>query len=240
MARVWKIQVASGSNPAQNDPMQPFRLGTMIPFKTWPVVVALSALATANASAAAVESWLAGRFHAAANVGPSFVESTHLVGYDDYESGRIKFDPGARLDASLSFEVIEHLSVGFETGFIFNFTTLQGVGVWTSDAGLYQTPFLGTLTYQIPTGTRLRPFIGAGFGGVQTTLVDYDFVDKSDDDLGLAWQGTIGCRYELSSAIALGLAYQYLGTTDRKFDQLEAKIDGTRTHSVTLSLAIRF
>ncbi len=219
--------------------MQPLRLRPIC-FQVSPVIFALCTLATANAPAAPLESRLAGRLHVAASLGPSFIESTHLIGYDDYESGRIKFDPGARLDASINFDVIDHLSVGFESGFIFNFTTLQGVGSWRSDAGLYQTPFLGTITYQIPTGTRLRPFIGAAFGGVETTLVDYDFLDESDDDLGLAWQGTAGCRYELSEAIALGLAYQYLGTTDRKFDRLEAKIDGTRTHSVTLSLSIRF
>lgn len=234
-----KNGVANHFRSAHNDAMNLFR-AQLTGWQARLVILALGPLATAAASGATMESRLAGRFHLAANVGPSFVESTHLTGYDDYESGRIRFDPGARLDASINFDVIDHLSIGFESGFIFNFTTLQGVGSWRSDAGLYQTPFLGTITYQIPTGTRLRPFIGVAFGGVETTLVDYDFLDASDDDLGLAWQGTAGCRYELSEAIALGLAYQYLGTTDRKFDQLEAKIDGTRTHSVTLSLSIRF
>lgn len=76
-------------------------------------------------------------------------------------------------------------------------------------------------------------------GGVSTTLTDYDFVSgESDDAFGLAWQATAGCRYELIQGMDLGLAYKYLGTTDRTFNRLEVRLDGTQTHSVRVSFSM--
>lgn len=57
---------------------------------------------------------------------------------------------------------------------------------------------------------------------------------------GLAWQATAGCRYELTQGMDLGLAYKYLGTTERTIERLEVRLDGTHTHSVLVSFSMKF
>ncbi len=204
-------------------------------------ILALAALCFTSVESPAADRSVDERFHWGVDLGSSFVRSTHLVGYDDYESGRIKFDPGVRLDLAVGYDLIGTLAVGFETGFVGNQTELLTVGGWTTDAGLYQVPLLGTVTWRIPTGTKLHPFVGAAVGGVDTILIDYDFFSgSSDDDLGLAWQATAGCRYELSPRMELGIAYKYLGATERRFPELEAKLGSTHTHSITASFLMRF
>lgn len=190
---------------------------------------------------AAMASALSGRIYFSAGLGPSFLQDTHLTGYDDYESGSIQFDPGVRLDVALGYRFWRGFSVEAETGFLFNLTQLRGVGVWSADAGLYQEPLLLNVRWEARNWGRWRPFIGVGGGGVVTTLEDYDRSgENSDSDVGWAWQAMAGCRYALTESMDLGLTYKYLGTTDRMFEELEARIGGTDSHAVQVSLQLRF
>jgi opacity protein-like surface antigen len=197
---------------------------------------------TAMSSAAPAKGTaLADRFYFLAGLGPSFLEDTHLTGYDDYESGSIQFDPGVRLDLALGYRFWRGFSVEAETGFLFNLTQLRGVGLWSADAGLYQEPLLVSVRWEARNWGRWRPFLGLGGGGVISTLEDYDWAGgTSDSDVGWAWQGMAGCGYALTESLELGLTYKYLGTTERMFERLEARIDGTHSHAVQVMLRMRF
>ena len=73
--------------------------------------------------------------------------------------------------------------------------------------------------YDINTGTRLTPYIGAGVGvavvngklsGDGTTLYN-------SSDTQFAYQGIAGVSYALTGNLALTADYRYLGTTDTTF-----------------------
>ena len=129
-----------------------------------------------------------------------------------------------------------------ETGILVNYTDSIGSnGGGSYELFFYQIPVLANVVCRIPNRSRFKPFIGAGVGGVDTHLEDNSYFSyRSDSDFGLAWQGVAGVRYQLGSKWELGLIYKYLGTTDRSFDAFNAKMDGTQTHSVSVSVLFKF
>lgn len=209
----------------------------------WRCCSKIAALLAGLASAAcAQEEGLARKFYFTANLGASMPGETTVKSTDLFiESGKIKFDTGVRLDVGFGYYITDWLSVELDSGILINFTHLKDDFDESGDLGFYQIPVLANLIYHIPTRSRFRPFVGAGIGGVQSQLVDYDlFSGGSDSDFGLAWQALAGCRYQLSSKVDLGIAYKYLATTDRTFDSFGLKMKGTHTHSLTASVLLKF
>ena len=75
---------------------------------------------------------------------------------------------------------------------------------------------MANVYYDIDTGTRITPYIGAGVGAVD--LVAHlsqrgtDLVN--DSGTGFGYQGLIGASYKINDALSLKADYRYLGTTD--------------------------
>lgn len=205
-----------------------------------PAVAAL--LASLASPACAQDQGLARKFYFTANLGASMPGDTTVKSSDlPIESGTIKFGPGMRLDVGFGYDITDRLSAELDTGILIS--PVHGDDDAAAGNFTYnQIPILANLIYHIPTRSRFRPFFGAGFGGVESQLVDYDFLSSggSGSDFGLAWQALAGCRYQLSSRVDLGVAYKYLGTTDRTFDSLGLKMNGTHTHSLTASVLLKF
>ena len=204
-----------------------------------PRILALLLLSSTCALAEEQES--AGKFYFTANLGGSVAQDTTIKSTDAFiTSGTIQFSAGGRLDVGFGYYITDWLSAELETGFLINLTKLEDE-LSSGDVAYYQIPILANLIYHIPTRSRFHPFIGAGFGGVESQLVNNDWISgRSADDFGLAWQGMAGCRYQLSSKIDLGVAYKYLGTSDRTFDSFVITMKGTQTHSSTASFSMKF
>jgi len=147
------------------------------------------------------EEAMAGKFYFSASLGSTFIQDTTLKSTDLFlTGGRVQFTPGGQFDFGFGYHITDWLAAEVESGIAINFTDSIGDnGSSGSGLGFYQIPILANVVCHIPTGSRFKPFIGAGVGGVETRLEDYDlFYGESADDFGLAWQGFAGVRYQIS------------------------------------------
>lgn len=205
--------------------------------KTTLLIIALAGLCwtpRAFSSDAAPE---AGHFYLAADGGIAWLEN---VGFSHGgDSGTFHFDPGFRLDVAGGYQFTPWLGVELETGVTWNHVQTFTADLFEEDSlELLQMPILANATFRIPTQSRLKPFLGAGIGGVYTSLESWDIFgsDLGGEDFRFGFHGFAGLRYQISSKIELGLAYRFLGTTDHSLENME----GTRSHSAVISFAIRF
>jgi opacity protein-like surface antigen len=145
--------------------------------------------------------------------------------------------------------------------------TLHGKGGWTVDAAvgrsfgngfrtdaelLYseadaktgQTGKMKTLAglmnayYDFTTGTKFRPFVGAGVGLGQVKL---DGAPYHGDDTGFAYQLTTGIAYPITDRLNAQVAYRYLGVNDVKVGSELAHIRGDyHDQAVTVGVSYKF
>jgi len=113
----------------------------------------------------------------------------------------------------------------------------------TGDVRVYS--LMADAIYNVPTGTKFTPYIGAGagvawvkgnnIGTMLTTSVD-------DNDTVFAYQGIAGVEYDVTSNLKADLAYRYFRTADTSFTSAAATtIDGDyENHSITLGLRYVF
>lgn len=92
--------------------------------------------------------------------------------------------------------------------------------------------------YDFSTGTRLKPFIGAGVGVGQVKL---DGELSEDDDTGFAYQLQTGVAYPINDRLSAQVAYRYLGVNDVEIGSGASSIDGDyHEQAVTVGLSYKF
>jgi len=218
-----------------------FTLSNLILFTGW--VLALPFTGSAQ------EQNIAKRFYFGFDSGATWQQPI-TVKEKDSLSGSItrekaRFDTGLRLDVAGGYQFTDCLAAKLEGGLIFNAVRgNSGNTRFNSEVDdVLHVPFFLNLVGRVPTHTRLKPFIGAGVGGMYTSLesVGYYFSTSTvDTDLVFAYQGSAGLRYEISRKVELGLAYKYTGTLGHTFDRLSTTTSGDQVHSVLASVLIRW
>jgi opacity protein-like surface antigen len=189
------------------------------------------------------------RFYVNADVGGSLLQNLKIKNF----AANISFEPGARGDFSVGYNIIGPMAVEFETGSIWN--SLDGPNRQALFPGcdrvdLFQVPFLGNLVFRVPLQCGLTPYIGAGLGGVASTLEvrfprDQGFRHhESDTDFTFAYQGMAGLKYAFASNMEVDVGYKFLGTLDHSwFDTNPFLITQTRptySHSILASFTYKF
>lgn len=164
---------------------------------------------------------------------------------------KFKMDPGFRFDLVGGYNISEAFALELEAGVLFNAVDairVSGSVDGSSGSGevdlddldldmyLWQFPILINGVYTFQTGSKFKPFLGVGVGGI-FTVMDGDETG-SECDFTFAYQGMAGLNYELSEWVDLGLTYKFLGTLDQEFDDVET--DPILSHSFLLSLTWRF
>ncbi|MDR3326203.1 MAG: outer membrane beta-barrel protein [Rhodospirillaceae bacterium] len=104
-------------------------------------------------------------------------------------------------------------------------------GSLTSTSGMFN------LIYNIPIGSKLRPFIGAGIGTVH--IVDKMntnvFGKYNSSDNSMAYQGILGVSYQATPRIKLNTNYRYLATTKKVlrfgFNNKENRLSYNKSYS---------
>jgi opacity protein-like surface antigen len=166
----------------------------------------------------------------------------------DYRIGKPKFstDVGLRLDLDVGYRFNESWSVELELGMIYNSLkememTITEDGVAETlktgdlDTSLYQFPLLASIVYTLPLEGNLKPYLGAGAGGV---LVMLEGDGVSESDVVFAWQVMAGVDYEINEKWSAGLAYKLLGTGGCDWNGVES--DSFMTHSIVASVNFKF
>ena len=179
----------------------------------------------------------ASRFYLTADPAISWTESASFtVGTG---TGEFRFYPGPRLDVGLGYKLTSWLAFELEAGAAYNpVHTVEPDGSENNSLRLVQRFAMPNAVLQVPLGHRIHVFAGAGCGGVFTSIQRW--FEPSDElsgsDIVFGYQGFAGCRYDFDSRIAVGAAYRLLQTDDHSFDHL----GGLRTHSLSLSLSVKF
>ena len=92
--------------------------------------------------------------------------------------------------------------------------------------------------YDFDTGTRLKPFVGAGVGMGQ---VKFDGGAIRNDDTGLAYQLLTGVAYPITDKLSAQVGYRYLSVNDVKVGSSAQAIRGDyHDQAVTFGLTYRF
>jgi opacity protein-like surface antigen len=157
-----------------------------------------------------------------------------------------KFNPGIRVDLSARCRFTDSLSLGLETGFIYDsvdkrersltiFGTPLTQQASVSNEGIYEVPILADMVYRFPTTGRLKPYVGVGLGGAVTIL---DVPEPTQSDFTFAYQGVAGVSVDIAEQWDMGLGYKFLGTLDHDLGIF--KTDPTYTHCVFVSWTYRY
>ncbi len=157
---------------------------------------------------------------------------------------KITFDPGVRFGISGGYRFNESVALELETGLVYNSVDKDG-GVPLSSFGVnadwYQVPVLGNVIYHIPFGDKFQGFIGAGAGGVVSTInVEAGPFSTDDSDITFGYQILAGVMYAINDRMDVGLGYKFLGTADHDFDTFVFLNDSTQTHSLLATFNVRF
>ena len=181
------------------------------------------------------------------------------------QSGNLSFDPGFALYGGFRESFSEWLAAEVQGGFLYNGIdemNLGGGASWTPDASLLQVPIMANLVVQIPTGTSLVPYAGAGAGAMVNWLEIDDLlptgdggsttVNHSSTEINFAYQVFAGLRYDLGSSGSISLAYHLIGCDSPQWSLDSNSADSTATkvakleardmliHSLTVGFHLAF
>jgi len=159
------------------------------------------------------------------------------------------FNPGARLDVAVGYNLNENYSIEIAPGFMWNSVdTLDGYSLGNESIDLESIPVLINIKYRINTGTKFTPYLGGGIGA-DVTIFDGEVSGRSlnDSSAAFAFQLQAGVRYALSQHASVGLGYKFLGTSDQNYslDLGHAVVDrvtlnGIYIHSIMLDCSWSF
>ena len=184
-------------------------------------------------------------FYVGADVGGTIAESVSLKEFPGTSpGGDVKFHPGARLSLNGGYRFNNWLSLGAETGYMFN--TVKG-----ADIALSQTPFLGNVEFRIPNESPLEPFFGGGPGfSVTVITLDDDSLNGGTDvdgnaaDAVFAWQAYGGVRYKINEKMSVGILYKYFEADASSWDvggtAQDIRFGRARVHSFSASFQMNF
>jgi opacity protein-like surface antigen len=92
--------------------------------------------------------------------------------------------------------------------------------------------------YDFDTGTKLKPFVGAGVGIGQVKL---DGGAIRDDDTGLAYQLLTGVAYPITDKLSAQVGYRYLGVNDVRIGSGAQGIRGDyHDQAITFGVTYKF
>jgi opacity protein-like surface antigen len=152
-------------------------------------------------------------------------------------SGDLKLDTGFRFSAGVGYNFNKNWGVEFDTGWVWNSIDKIKIGSFSQsfdDSSFSHLPFIVNAVYRYQFGAKYETYIGAGIGGVYSSLtIDDQGVDDDDGDVVFAWQAIAGVRYLISETMSVGVGYKYLGTTEGKYDieGSSIKIDSVHNHT---------
>lgn len=118
-------------------------------------------------------------------------------------------------------------------------STNGGASGETNAASLMANAF-----YDIRTGTKFTPYVGAGIGGAVVTFDNVTIPGSSnridDSDLVLAYQAMAGVAYQLDHNLKLDVGYRYLGTESPRFQTVNGSEVGSHYHNHAAVVSLRY
>ncbi len=121
--------------------------------------------------------------------------------------------------------------------------TITGPGSGAAHGGLHNLALMANVLYDIDTGTRVTPYIGAGVGGSLVGTDDMRTINNAtfdDNRLAFAYQGIAGFALALEGNWSFTADYRYFATPDVKSDTNVAARGKFENSSHNLMMGIRY
>lgn len=155
--------------------------------------------------------------------------------------GKMTFTPGVRANLEFGGRISEHFDIGIASGILWNsIDKLEDDSL--SSSTLMQVPVFANFTYRLPL-KRWVPYAGMGVGGVMSLLDLKTPIGKlNGSEFTFGYQAFAGVRYSLNKRAELGIAYQFLTTSDHDWSDggITLKTDGSISHSIVASFSWKF
>ncbi|MDE3100025.1 MAG: outer membrane beta-barrel protein [Verrucomicrobiota bacterium] len=184
-------------------------------------------------------------------LGPAITQDTAIRPPGVYSDGHMKFDTGIRGAVDVGYNLTPSFAAEFDTGVIWNGirSIHDNVVSGGATADTYEVPVLANVVFK-PFHGAFQPYIGGGFG-VAATVFDLSdpngvlvFFGKSFSatDWTYAYQAQAGFKYAFTDNVEAGLAYEFLGTGDHKWQDngTQLKTAGFATHAIMATFTWRF
>ncbi len=165
------------------------------------------------------------------------------------DSEQVAFDPGARLDMEMGYNLAPNWAVELELGLIISPVKYSyALGTDYMGVNLVQFPVLVNVIYSRPLGHHFSVYAGGGVGGVFSHYED-EYGDTTPSASAFGYQGVAGVKYALNQRWDLGVGYKILGTAGYDVGSgvaydgttpTEYKSSGNLTQSILVTLACKF
>jgi opacity protein-like surface antigen len=188
------------------------------------------------------------------DVGGAVPESANLTEFGGPVSGEsMELTVGFQFDLAAEYQLTPWMGIGPELGFAVNFVdTIAGIS--PRDTSLWQMLMMVNAVVQYPTEGPVRPFVGAGAGGVASFLTFYDGYysgstyywgsANTGSDFVFGYQAFGGVRFYFNDSWSVGVIYRYLQTDPQRWStdwgwgqDLTIGVDSIRMHSICLVLS---
>lgn len=163
-----------------------------------------------------------------------------------------------RGNLAAGYNINKSWAAEFDTGVIWNsMDSVGGVSLnqpypQNVSFDTYTIPLLVNIVYKVPLKGDLVPYAALGAGG-SVSILSYSRAATSfiNSDFVFAYQAEVGLKYQLAKNASLGIAYQFLGTTDPSWSSTltvgvqpptsyQFKEKGFYTHSVSVNFTWSF
>jgi OOP family OmpA-OmpF porin len=171
--------------------------------------------------------------------GANFLNDADISGSG--ASNRAKFSDGWATVGALGYAFDKNWRSEFELGYRRNdIDSLQGGG---NAGNVNSWSFMGNVLYDVDTGTKWTPYVGAGVGalryraaGLQPTATS----SLNDSDTVFAYQGILGIAYDVTPRTQFYVDYHYLRADDPSVSSSTGANLDSEYHSNTILLGFRY
>ena len=189
-----------------------------------------------------------GKSYFGADVGLTLTSSTKVEasGGGISTDAPIKFKTGYRLGLTGGYMINDNFAIEVETGF--SSTSAKSIAGESLDSGeeisIYQIPVLANVIWRIPTGMKLKPYVGVG-AGMATSILDIKgtgtVLDATSNTIVPALQALAGIRYDFTDRLGLVAGYKYLYTGSPEWNHLvNIKLEALKSHQINVGLNYTF
>ena len=192
-----------------------------------------------------------GKSYFGVDVGLTLNSSTQLEQFNNTPvDATVKFKTGSRFGLTGGYMINDNFAVEVETGF--SATSVSSIGNGVSlvgdDLSVYQIPLLVNMIWRIPTGTKLKPYVGLGAGMATsilhtqgTTIAGVVTLTGTDSTVVGALQALGGVRYDFTDRFGLlaGYKYFYSGSPDWN-TKTQIKLGALKSHQINVGLNFTF
>ena len=191
-----------------------------------------------------------GKSYFGVDVGLTLNSSTQLEQFNNTPVDEtVKFKTGSRFGLTGGYMINDNFAIEVETGFsATSVSSIGNRGLAGDDLSVYQIPLLVNMIWRIPTGTKLKPYVGLGAGMATsilhtqgTTITGVGTLTGTDSTVVGALQALAGIRYDFTDRLGLVAGYKYFYSGSPDWNTLtQIKVGALKSHQINVGLNFTF